>query len=114
MRSISANTENGIYDISMSPTRDLAMVVDKACVRQDCLLSSQMLLGEFPFDTNRGVPYMESLFKSKNPYVFEQGLKSEILQVPNVASVGEFKMFQVDDVLQYEVTIQSTFGPVNL
>lgn len=114
MRSISANTEDGIYDIAMSPTRDLAMVVDKPCVRQDCLLASQMLLGEFPFDTTRGVPYMESLFQTKQPYIFEQSIKAEISRVPNVSAVGNFKMFQVDDVLQYEVTIQSTFGPVAL
>lgn len=113
MRSIAVDTTN-TYDIFLDSNNNLAMVLDKNAVRQDCLLASQMLLGEFPFDTTRGVTYMEDLFQQKNPYLFEQSLKSNIQAVPNVTEVTNLKIVQVSDVLEYEVTIQSAYGPVEL
>lgn len=107
MRSISVNSN---YDIHMDSTRNLGIVVDKAAVKQDVDLAAQLLLTEFPFDTTRGVDYMGTLFQNKNPYAFEESLKSQIKSVPNVTDVSDFQMFQDGDVLQYNATVTSSYG----
>lgn len=112
MRSIAINTET--YDIEMAADRNVSMVLDKECVAQDCLLAAQMLRGEFPFDTNRGVPYMETLFNDKQPFEFEEDLRDELLTVPNVTEVVDFRLIQVGDIVEFASTVNTTYGPVSL
>lgn len=111
MRSLAVNDS---YDLFLDTQRNLAIVTDKECVKQDCLLASQMFSGEFPYDTTRGVQYFETLFNAKNPYAFEASLRSELEQVPNVTNITSFRMLQITDVLQYEASIETTFGDVTL
>lgn len=112
MRSIAVNTET--YDIEMAPDRNVAMVVDKECVGQDCLLAIQMLRGEYPFDTNRGVPYMETMLQDKQPFEFEENLREELRSVPNVSEVVDFRLIQVSDIVEFATSVQTTYGPVSI
>ena|ERR1700744_782989 len=111
MISIAVNSQ---FDIFMDSSRSLAMVREKDACQQDCLLASQMLLGEFPYDTNQGVSYMESLFRNKNPYAFEESMKQNLLTVPNVTAVTAFRIVQIGDELEYAATIETSFGTVNI
>lgn len=112
MRSIGVNLNT--YDIEMSPERNLDMVVDRQCVQQDVMLATQMLTGEFPYDTTRGVPYMENVFKNKQIFEFEENLREELLRVPNVSAVVDFRLIQVGEVLEFEATMTTPFGPVTV
>lgn len=111
MRGISI--DNG-YDIHVGTDRNLAMSTDKECCRQSLLLASYMLLNENPLNTQEGVPYLETLFQRKRPFEFEQALRSELAKVPNVSAITNVTLLQLDDVLQYEVTAQTTYGPVSI
>lgn len=111
MRSLAID-EN--YDIFLDTQRNLAMAVDKEAVEQDSRMAAYMLLGEYPFDTTRGVDYMGTLFQKKNPYLFESSLRSEVMQTPNVTNITAIRMLQTDDVLQYEITLETTFGQVTV
>lgn len=111
MRSVAVGAD---YDIGMGPDRNLTMVTGKDCVQQDCVQATRMLLGEYPYDTNRGVPYMETLFRNKSVFEFEEGLRAELLRVPNVRSVKDFRVIQVSDILEFEAVIDTTFGPLEL
>lgn len=102
------------FDIFMDSTRSLAMVRDKEACQQDCLLASQMLLGEFPYDTTQGVSYLEDLFQNKNPYAFEESMKQNLLTVPETTGVSDFRILQIGDQLQYTATIETTFGSVDI
>lgn len=102
------------YDIFLNSKASLATVTDKEAVQQDCLLASQMLAGEYPYDTTQGVTYMQSLFKNKNPYEFEQSMIDNLMSVPNVTQVTNFRMLQQADGLQYVATIETSFGEVSL
>lgn len=112
MRSVAVNENT--YDIYMGPDRNLGVVTDRECVQQDCLLATQMLTGEYPYDTNRGVGYMPSVFNSKQPFEFEESLRAELLRVPNVRAVVDFRLIQVGEILEFEALISTTFGQVNL
>lgn len=105
---------DGNYDIYMDSTRNIGTVRDKSAVQQSCLLASQMLSGEYPFDINKGVKYLQSLFQNKNPYEFEQSMIDNLMTVPNVKGVRDFRMLQLDDTLQYSASIETTYGGVNL
>lgn len=98
------------YDIYVDTTAKLGMVKDKDACKQDCLLASQMLSGEYPYDTTKGVTYMQSLFQNKNPYEFEQSMIDNLSDVPNVTSVKNFKILQQDDKLYYSADISTNFG----
>ena len=111
MRSIAVGLD---YDISMGVDRNLSMAVGKACVQQDCVQATRMLLGEYPYDTERGVPYMETLFRNKSIFEFEEGLRAELLRVPNVRAVNDFRVIQVSDILEFEAVIDTTFGPLEI
>lgn len=111
MRSIAVGAD---YDISMGPDRNLRMVTDKECVQQDCVQATRMLLGEFPYNTERGVPYMETLLKNKSIFEFEDGLRAELLRVPNVRAVTDFRVIQVADIIEFEAVIDTTFGQLEL
>lgn len=111
MRSIAVGAD---YDISMGPDRNLSMVEGKACVQQDCVQATRMLLGEYPYDTERGVPYMETLLKNKSVFEFEEGLRAELLRVPNVLAVKDFSIIQISDIVEFEAVIDTTFGPLEL
>lgn len=110
MRSIGANLSS--YDIEMSSDRNLRMVEDRECVQQDVLLATQMLTGEFPYDTTRGVPYMENVFQRKMIFEFEENLREEVLRVPNVSAVVDFRLIQVGEILEFEITMATPFGTV--
>lgn len=112
MRSISINDSD--FDIAIDANRNLAMVTEKACVTQDATLASLMLLGENPWNTEQGVPYMETVFQRKRPFEFEQALREEIERVPNVRRVSSITLLQLEGVLQYEATIETTYGPANI
>lgn len=105
---------NNTYDIEMGADRNLRMVTDRDCVQQDCVQATRMLRGEFPFDTTRGVPYMENLFQNKSIFEFEEALRAELLRVPNVTGVLEFRVVQVSDLLEFEAVIETNFGRLEL
>jgi hypothetical protein len=111
MRSIAVDSA---YDIVMGADRNLEMVVDKAAVQQDCLLATQMLTGEYPYDTTRGVDYMGTIFKNKLPFEFEESVRAELLRVPEVNAVVEFRLIQVGDILEFEAVIESNYGRLGL
>lgn len=112
MRSIAANLNS--YDIEMTPERNLRMVVDRECVQQDVMLATQMLRGEFPYDTTRGVAYMENIFQNKLIFEFEENLREGLLRVPNVSAVVDFRLIQVGEILEFEATMSTPFGTVNV
>lgn len=112
MRSIGVNLNT--YDIEMGPDLNLTMVEDFKCINQDVLLASQMLRGENPYNTTEGVPYMETVFQQKKPFEFEEALRAEIEAVPGVRGVQGVRLLQVDEVLQYEATVQTDYGTVKL
>jgi hypothetical protein len=102
------------YDIYMDSSRNIGTVFNKAAVQQDCLLASQMLYGEYPYNTNLGVKYFQALFQNKNPYEFEQSMIENLESVPNVKAVRSFQMIQLADGLQYAASIDTTYGEVSL
>lgn len=110
MRSISIGDD---FDIHVGPDRNLTIAVEKEACRQSVLLASLMLRGENPLATEQGVPYMETMFQRKRPFEFEQALREEIASVPNVISVESITLLQLDEMLQYQATVQTIYGPVN-
>lgn len=102
------------YDIYIDTTAKLGMVRDKDACTQDCLLASQMLSGEYPYDTTQGVTYLQSLFQNKNPYEFEQSMIDNLMTVPNVLQVDNFKILQQGDTLYYSADISTSFGQVTI
>jgi hypothetical protein len=109
MISIAINASGDIY---MDANNNLAIVTDQAAVEQDVLLATYLFLGEFPYDTTQGVDYFGTVFNHKNPYAFQNSLKSAILTVPNTTDVTNLTIGLNGDELQYQATIDSAFGSV--
>lgn len=80
-------------------------------VLQQCEHAIKARRGEMIYAEQRGIQYLDNIFSgSPNLLLFEAQAREAFLRIDNVISVLEFTSDIVNNTLQYETTIQTTFG----
>lgn len=107
--SIAVDENNDIY---LDANGNLAIVYDLDAVRQDCDHAAKTLLGELIFDSNTGVPYLQTIFSGiVNFAQFEASLRDALLQANSaVVQVLNVSVTQTGNTVSYRAEIESTYG----
>lgn len=108
MLTLSTNTNNDLY---LDPRGRIAMVRDIEAVLQTCEHVIKTRLGEYIYDTDRGIPYFETVWDGiPNLIQFEAAARSAILGVTGVTEVISFRSVVIDATLTYEAVIKTIYG----
>ena len=71
--------------------------------------------GELQLDTERGVPYFETVFKSVNGIdIWKNDVRKRILEFPFVKSIDSFEASYVNRKLEYTLHISTDAGDVTV
>ena len=67
--------------------------------------------GEMIYAADRGIEYLDNVFSGAvNLLRFESQARAAILRVPDVTSITSFEADIVDNVLVYEIGLETIFG----
>lgn len=104
----------GVTDLNDLSVVDgnLAILVDAEACAQSCTQAASSIRGEFIFDIEKGIPYMETAFLTSRPNQLEAALRSTLQSVPNVIGVEEFALIQNGEIIQYEAVLNTVYGEV--
>ena len=74
------------WDLAVDANHNIALATDEYALAQDVASECKLFLGEFRYDTTKGVPY-EDVFRSSNfnRVFYESQLEKAALNVPEVA-----------------------------
>ena len=71
--------------------------------------------GELQLDTERGVPYFETVFKSVNGIdIWKNDVRKRILELPFVKSIDSFEASYANRKLEYTLHISTDAGTVTI
>ena len=71
--------------------------------------------GELQLDTERGVPYFETVFKSVNGIdIWKNDVRKRILEFPFVKSIDSFEASYANKKLEYTLHISTDAGTVTI
>lgn len=102
---------NNRNDLFIGADGRLAIATGLEAVLFACQNAVQALLGEMPFDVDRGMPNFETIWNgSPNLAQFEAAARAMILSVDGVVAVQSFTVGIVGDVVQYAAVIETRFG----
>lgn len=111
MQDIKLNTA-GDVDLSF---HKLTLVSGSDQVAQRLSIALKLFLGEWNFDTTKGVPYYEDVFvKGQDPGVLENIFKTAILGVEDVNKLLSFDLSLEERVLTLVFTVDTTYGIIDL
>lgn len=95
---------------------ELSFVVSKDAIAQDVAMRLRTWLGETVYDTTAGVPYLQVIFKDKNPnldsvkFILEQN----VLRTPGVTGVAlNLTLDTATRVLTVDGTVESIEGEID-
>ena len=98
-------------DLFLGPSGNLELSTDIESVLNVCKNAVQTILGEMKYQTNVGMPNFETIWKSQpNIKQFRAALISTLKFVENVIGVGEPIIIVENNVLNYSITISTSFG----
>ena len=71
--------------------------------------------GELQLDTERGVPYFETVFKSVNGIdIWKNDVRKRVLEFPFVKSIDSFDMSYANRKLEYTMCLTTDAGDVTV
>ena len=71
--------------------------------------------GELQLDTERGVPYFETVFKSVNGIdIWKNDVRKRVLEVPFVTSIDSFDVSYANRKLEYTMRLTTDAGDVTV
>ena len=108
VKSFSINENNDFY---LDKNGNLAISRDLTATVEICKQYMQTILGELVLNTNKGLPYFQSVWSGvPNLQQFEAAARAAILSVEGVTQIQSFS-FQVNDkTLSYTAVIVTEYG----
>jgi hypothetical protein len=97
-------------DLYLDSNGNIATVTGIFAVEQDCDCTMRARLGEMIYQTNTGIPYLQTAFQTSNPQQFKAAGISALEAVPDVVSVVSFDATVVGKTLDYVAEIESIYG----
>jgi len=104
---------NNNNDLQLNNINNISLAKDIYAVEQSCKNATMALLGEMIFNTDKGIPYFETVWNG-NPQIqqAEFEIRSAILDVEGVKNIKDFSIFVKNGVLSYNTTIETIYGEV--
>lgn len=94
---------------------NLAIVEDLGAVRQVTLSSVKLQLGELKYDTDRGVPYLETVFSDiPNIPLWESYMITAASDVTGVDRIESIESRVEDGILKYDMYIATIYGEMSI
>lgn len=115
-QTLSANVNNNLpgiapNDIYLNSQGNISLSFDLQAVLQACAQAARTLLGEMIFNTDQGIPYLETLWIGvPNVQQFNAALRTAFLSVDNVIDVVSLITSQIDNTFAYTAVIRTNFG----
>lgn len=98
-------------DLIIGADGNLVLLSGLAAVLQSCEQRVKTLLGEMIYQVNDGIPYFQTVWVGSPNYdAFQVAVTNAIIKVSDVIEVSEFTAELIDNVLNYQVIIRTTFG----
>ena len=105
-------TLNENNDIFLDSEGNISISRDAKAVEFACKNAAQTLLGEMIYRTDEGMPNFETVWGGiPNIPQFKASLISTLLSVSDVIEVDDPVVTIKDNILSYNVTILTAFGP---
>jgi len=102
-------------DIFLNDSGNLAIAAGVEAVKQNCEHAMKTLLAECVLDLPRGIPYFQQVWNGRpNLEQFNFAAVGALLAVEGVTQITSFESTLNGDRLEYQATIQTEFGTVNL
>lgn len=103
------------YDLVLSDVGNLLLREGKEAIADAARCAVRTLLGEMPLSASRGLPYMESIYKSPalTP-LFQAYAYEELGKVEGVNSIESFHITVADGTLTLDAILNTDFGAVQL
>lgn len=93
----------------------LKIATDKEAIGAVCLSNIRTNKGELLLNTSAGIPYFDVLFGcTPNLDKFKIGLQESIMKVDGVDSINSIEFSTDNDVLKYEISINTKYGEVTI
>lgn len=109
MRTIATNNLNDIY----AKDGNLFLAEGKDAIGNVCLNAIRTATGELPFDTDKGIPYLDLLFSQvANLDLFRFHILKTLQNIDGVDDVEELKLQTENDTLNYSANIKTLEGGV--
>jgi len=103
-----ATTENGDFALQNG---DIYLIAGLDEAIQTCEQSIKQSRGELPLAQQKGISYFDNLFAgNRNLQLFRAQLREELLTVNDILEVTSVEIAEVNDKIDYQVTIKTTFG----
>lgn len=108
MTTIKCLQTTGDFDLTSG---NIELISDLGEVIQTCEQTAKQQRGELELAKDRGIAYFDNVFLgTPNMQLFTAQLRDELLTVNNVKEVIILNVDQVEDRLEYLLTIDTVFG----
>lgn len=111
MITLAVDDDNSIYT---DLTGNLSILSDKKALAQTLAQISRTRRGEMMYNKQDGVPFMETVFQTRDPLQFEAAMRDEFMKHPEVTGVMSFDMTQEGNEVKYSAQIDSIYGTVEV
>lgn len=104
-------TENENNDIYMSDNNQIAISTELDAVLQACQAAMEIQKNEALYSQDNGIPNNSVAWdRTPNLSQFEFFARKQILNIANVTGVEKFTITTGDNMLQYQVSINTAYG----
>lgn len=109
MITLATNSSNSIY---VNASGNIATLDGAAALAQTLAHMSQTRRSEMLYATDRGIPYWNTIFSTKDVLMFEAAMRTEFLAHPEVTGIDSFAVTIDGETLTYTATVNSIYGEV--
>ena len=112
MKTLAQNSANDIYIGSDGGLATVDELNAYSIVIADAI---RTVRGELQLDTERGVPYFETVFKSVNGIdIWKNDVRKRVLEFPFVKSIDSFDVSYANRKLEYTMRLTTDAGDVTV
>jgi len=111
MITLAVDGNNSIY---LDSSGNLAILSGAEALAQTLGQMSKTRRAEMLYAIDRGIPYADTIFLTKDVLMFEAAMRNEFLSHPEVTGVNSFTVNIDGEVLTYSAEINSIYGKVSV
>ena len=112
MKTIAINENNDIY---ITPSGNLALKQDLEAMGDIFINKSQTVQGELPYDTTKGIDFLNTIFNSPSePELFQAQLTEQREDTEETDTVFSYTSSEKDGVYSYTADIITSYGNITL
>lgn len=111
MITLGTNDTNSIY---ADQTGSLVVLSGAVALAQTLGQISRTRRGEMVFATDKGIPYWDTVFQTKDILMFEAAMRAEFMKHPEVNRINSFVVTISGEELAYVSEIDTIYGVVKV